>query len=267
MLYNCCMNILIASNGNYSRHEVKALARVLEKQNSVVVATMSEERSYSAMAFSFQNVPIRVETISYRNYEFYTTPADAMSIMLGEILSAHPPDLVICGISNSTNMGPDIYSSSHVGMAIQAASFGVPAVVIGTEFASGGNSEDALEPVITFIEKNLAKFAGLELPPYTFLNINVPRVENYQDLKGIKFTGMGRMNMRLEYVEKTDPKGKKYYWAKRAERKDLDKDNTPDDKFWYDQGYVTITPISYDSTDFDAIDAWGKVVKKITDNK
>ena len=259
--------MLIASNGNIVRQEVKALARALERKHSVTVATMSEERSYSAMAFSFQNLPIRVESIGYRNYEFYTTPADAMSIMLGEIMKAHPPDLVICGISNSTNMGPDIYSSSHVGMAIIATSFGIPAIVVGTEFASGGANEEALQPVINFIEKNLTRFASIELPKYTFLNINVPKVENYSDLKGVKFAPMGRMNMRLEYEERVDPKGKKYYWAKRAKREDLDTDENPDDKEWFDKGYVTITPISYDTTDFNAIDSWGKVVQQMTTGK
>ncbi|MCL2569699.1 MAG: hypothetical protein FWE16_00655 [Firmicutes bacterium] len=252
------MNILIANNRNITRGEVSLLAARLSTKHKVTVAYMEQDASFKGLAFSYENAPVHVNQVSGHSaegvavFEFGSYPADMISIMLGEIMRHDPPDLVICGISNGVNMGPDIYSSSNVGMAIESTFFGIPAIVIATEYNQGGNSITHLEPVIKFVEKNLDKFANLELPAHTFLNINVPRVEKYKDIKGIKFTHMGKSNMKLEYIERTCPKGRKYYWSKIASQENMDKGGE-DDKTWFDQGYISISPISYDPTDLEGI--------------
>ncbi|MCL2756199.1 MAG: hypothetical protein FWE45_04090 [Firmicutes bacterium] len=278
------MNILIATANNKSRNSVGMLARALSKKHKVTVASMSSDSGHRAQAFSFVNAPTRVNKIttvsapakkSAKNkeetslvanmdgiaiYEFYSNPADAMSIMLGEIMLNRPPDLVICGISNGTNLGPDIYSSSHVGMAMEAVYFGKKAIVVATEFEMGDNSPETLKPVIQFVEKNIEKFAKLDLGPQTFLNMNLPKVDDYKDFKGVKFTQMGKTNTKYIFEPGVDPKGGKYFWARRAEREASGDD---DDMGAYNAGYISVTPISYDSTEFDMIDGLGKALKKL----
>ena len=257
------MNILIATNGHFARPEVSALATALNKNHKVTIASMSRDGGHQALSFSTSGFPTRVEQFPYKEamrgkvakldafngimvHEFYSRPADAISIMLGEIMKHDKPDLVMCGISNGTNLGPDVYSSSHVGMAMQAAFFKVPSIVVATEHKSGGNSEVNLKSVVQFIEGNLEEFANLPLPPHTFLNINIPRVERYSALKGVKYTKMGKSGREIGFDEKTTPNGHKYYWTKfycvgNIPSKD-------DDRSWFEAGYVSITPICYDAT-------------------
>jgi len=271
------MNILIASANNKSRNGLTILARHLAKKYKVTVASMSGDAEYRGQAFSYVNKPTRVNKISAPKktakdglgvgmeniaiFEFYSNPANAMSIMIGDIMMNRQPDLVICGVSNGTNMGPDVYSSSYVGMAMEAGYFGKKAIVISTEFEMGDLSEASMKPILQFIDKNLEKFKELDLPPNTLLNINMPKVNTYKGYKGVKFTEMGKMNTKLVFEPGTDPKGNKYYWAKSTTRQNIGDEH--DDKTWYDKRYISITPISWDATDCEAINDWDKVVKGI----
>jgi len=273
------MNILIATANNKSRNGAASLARALSKNHKVTICSMSSDHEYRGQAFSYVNKPIRVNKITSPKkpltkgdndcgmeniaiFEFYSNPANAMSIMLGEIMRNRLPDIVICGVSNGTNMGPDVYSSSYVGMAMEAGYFGRKAIVISTEFEMGDLSDTSLKPVMQFTENNIEKFAKAELPPHTFLNINIPKVDSYKKYKGVKFTEMGIMNSRLVFDEGVDPKGEKYYWSKVAKRENIG--DELDDKTWYDKGYISVTPISYDATDFEAIEGWDTLVKGIS---
>ena len=271
------MNILVLNNRNIMRTEVGALVRALSARHKVAVAYMAEDAPYKGQAFSYQPFPIRVNYTQMASgdivggvkktmpvYEFHGFPADMSSIMLAEIMSAHPPDLVICGISNGVNMGPNIYSSSNIGMAMEASYYNIPIVVVGTYYKEGGHALHELEPCVKFVEKNLETFTRLKQPKGTFLNINIPKVEKYSELKGVRFTPMGKMNIKIEYIEKEDSKGQKYYWSKLASQEDTS-EGEDTDKYWYDKGYVVVTPICGDTTDNQSIEHWGRIVQQASE--
>jgi 5'-nucleotidase len=284
------MNILLANVGRVRTNEIKVLAGALNKNHNVTVACMAADSSHRGLAFSFQEMPIRVGPLTYKEiiknsswvaykdpdtvksekpdkpqlfdgiaaYEFFSNPADAVSIMLAEIMAHNKPDLVICGINNGHHMGQDIYHSSNVAMAMEASFFKVPSVAVGIEWQAGGHRESQLENAVKFIEKNAENFAKVKLPPYTFLNINIPTVDRYKQFKGVKISRMGSLNLLGEFEEKTDPKGVKYYWAKRQERADADEKEWA--RTWFDKGFITVVPINYDATDYDAVKNWEKGV-------
>ena len=258
------MNILIATSGNISRLEISTLATALNKNHRVTIACMARDGGHQGLAFSTSGTPSRVDKYNYTEamtgrattrelktldnilvYEFYSRPADAISILLSEILKHDPPDLIITGISNGTNLGSDIYSSSHVGMAMQATFAKIPAVVIATEYNPGGNTALHLKNVTQFLENNLDEFAQIQLPPYTFLNINVPRVDKYAQLLGVQFTQMGKLGKMIEFDENKTQKGQTYFWTRFSEaERNPDKE---EDRAAYEAGYVSITPICYDA--------------------
>jgi len=225
----------------------------LSTKHQVTVAYQTKTASYRGQSFSYSNIPTRIEKhihtvgqgkklTSVTGYEFYSNPADITSIMLREIMAHNEPNLVIVGISNGTNMGPDIYSSSNVGMGIEAAYSGIPTIVIATDGVPGGHTPEALEPIIKFIDKNIDKFVKAELPPNTLLNINFPQ----GNIKGIKYTRIGQTKTKLEFISQKDPMGKPFYWSQlRLNRSDCSEDC---DSYWYNRGYISITPICFDST-------------------
>lgn len=277
------MNILIASVGNARTNEIKVLAAALNKKHNVTIACMAKDSGYRGQAFSFNDEPVRVSPLLYKEivknanwisdnpakaysaslstsgkksktdafdsiaaFEFFSNPADAVSIMLGEIMLHNPPDVVICGINNGVHMGQDIYTSSNIGMAMEATFFGIPAIAVGMEWKVGGHSEPELEHAVKFIEKNIEKLADLKLAPQTFLSVSIPKVENYKEFKGVKITKMSNFPIARTYVEKTDARGQKYYWVNRFDIQDDE----------YKDKFICITPLSFDSTDYKTIHAW-----------
>ena len=268
------MNILIACARNIARNEIYALVKALQKKHRITISSMSKDSPLRGLAFSFSMSPTRVNKMLYKRasgepiqaYEFYSTPADSISIMLGEIMKHQKPDLVICGISNGTNMGPDTYSSSVIGMAMEATFFGVPAIALATTYKEGGHSAEELAPLATFIENNIEKFAALKLPPQTFLSVNVPMVEKHSDFKGVHFTRMGRKNMRLEYAGGVDPLGRDYYWSKIA-RREHENDGEQDDGVWYKRGFISIAPLCYDATCHESIEDFTEIAERLKGGK
>ena len=284
------MNILIANVGNIRVSEIKGLAAALNEKNRVTIVSMQADASHRGLAFSFRDTPVRVAPLVYKDvvksaswvgqktpgtlasianisdkkleafdgisaYEFHGNPADAISVTLTEIMQHKKPDLVICGINNGVHMGQDIYSSSNIGMAMEAAFFNIPTIAVGIPHKVGGHTEAEVSAAVEFVAKNAMKFADLGLPKHTFLNINVPSVEKYKNLKGVKVAKMGMMSPLSRYVEKTDPSGEKYYWADNVERNNAETSEEVA-RTWFDRGFVTIVPINYDATDYAAIREW-----------
>jgi 5'-nucleotidase len=275
------MNILIANIGNIRVNEIKALAEVLNKKHKVTIASMNSDARHRGNAFTPFDTPVAVMPLSYKDvmksaswvsakspsdikdyngiavYEFdaRANPADAMSIMLCEVMAHKPPDIVVCGINNDVHLGQDIYCSSNIGMAMEACFLGHKVIAVGVQRKVGGHTEAELAPAAEFIEKNIEKFAKMKLPEHTFLTINIPNVEKYKDFKGIKIKSMEFVPIAAKYLEKTDAYGQKYFWADLIERNDED----------LTDGYITIVPINYNATDHETIEKWGTLVNELKD--
>jgi len=273
------MKILIANVGNIRRNEIKALALALNKKHKVTICSMAVESSFKGQAFSYCGSPVRMNPVLYKNviknmsqtedtkafdginaYEFYGTPADAVSIMLGEIMAHDRPDLVIAGIGNGVHMGQDIFCSSNIGMALEAAYFSIPSISLAIPYKPGGHTEAECETAVKFIERNLAALTTVGLPKNTFLNINVPDVP-YEKLKGTKITRLGWVSPVIsEFEERADHKSQKYYWAKNVTRAGEGSEGT--DTHAFDNGFVSITPINYDPTDYDELERYMAIQDK-----
>jgi 5'-nucleotidase len=273
-------------------NEIKVLAEALNKNHRVTIACLSIDGSYRGLAFSYSHKPVRVNTLLYKDvvrnteltkqsdletlahldapksdrfddidaYEFYGYPADAVSIMLTNILAHRKPDLVICGIHNGIHIGQDVFCSSNIAMAMEASFFGVPAIAVGTTFTPGGHSRKDLVHIASFIEKNVETFAKMKLPEHTFLDVLVPIVENYSDFKGVKITELGWMKHFESYIEKTDSAGEKYYWADRFERVGESGENAA--WTWFKKGFISVTPVNYDATCHESLSKWNQNIEK-----
>lgn len=268
------MKILLANVGNIRRNEIRTLAAALNENHTVTIVSMAAESSFKGQAFSYGGTPVRANPVAYVDviknttadadprgfdginaYEFYATPADAVSVALCQVLAHERPDLCIAGIGNGTHFAQDIFCSSNIGMAMEAAFFGVPSICVAIPQCVGGHTAAECAPAVKFIMHNLEKFAAAKLPEHTFLNINIPAVSRYQDLKGVKITRLGWIgNIQPEFEEKTDSKGEKYFWAKNVLREGSGGEGTDIDAF--NRGFVSVTPINCDATDYEQLEKY-----------
>ena len=68
------------------------------------------------------------------------------------------------------------------------------------------------------------------------------------DIRGVLVTRQGKRVYGEPIVEKVDPRGKKYYWIGGYELGSVDIENS--DITAVKDGYVSVTPISLDLTDY-----------------
>ena len=78
-------------------------------------------------------------------------------------------------------------------------------------------------------------------------SVNFPKLPKTA-LKGIKVCRVAKAYWDEDAVERVDPAGRKYYWL---EGDFIRKDDAPDTDLAYtDQGYVSLTPLHFDWTDY-----------------
>jgi len=263
------MNILIANVGALRRVELNELVKALKGRHKLTVAGMAYDSSFRGQAFNYDNTPNRVnksdayDAEGIVSYEFFSNPADAVSIMLGDIMRHDPPDLVLCGFSNGTHMGQDIYCSSNLGMAKEAAMFNIPTIAIAAERVVGGHTAQTIKSAIGFLTGSIESLSKLKMPKGTFLNINIPASNDFGKFEGVKITRQGKLRSLSDFTEKEDNYGK-YYWANFVPRDNAEPEDDCSDKTWFDKGYISITPLNYDATDHLALEHWGAKMKEMS---
>ncbi len=89
------------------------------------------------------------------------------------------------------------------------------------------------------------------LPRNTFLNINVPNLDE-KEIKSYKITQQGRFIHNGDgVIEKTDPRGRKYYWIGGGQLI-FDKTRNTDVEA-VSKSYISITPLNLDLTNYSSI--------------
>lgn len=243
--YRYPLNILVSNDDGITSEGIKALADILKTLGNVYVVAPDRERSASGHSLTL-NHPLRVEEIKKNYLSVDGTPTDCVNLAMNGLL-AHKPDIVVSGINKGANMGDDITYSGTVAAAMEGTLLGVPSIAIslagknGLEFSAAAG-----------FAKKAARFVlDNGMPKDTLLNINVPNIESGK-IKGYRVTRQGKRIYGDTIIEKTDPRGRKYFWVggdvlgyEKIENSDFNA---------ISEGYISITPVHLDLTNFDSID-------------
>ncbi|MNE91280.1 5'-nucleotidase SurE [compost metagenome] len=94
------------------------------------------------------------------------------------------------------------------------------------------------------------------LPPRHILNINIPDVA---ELQGAKITYQGRRRQSKPITSHVDPRGRQVYWIGLAGEAVAEPkrgyDEVESDFFAVANGFVSITPIQMDATNYEVLHA------------
>ena len=165
------------------------------------------------------------------------------------------PDLIISGINKGPNMGQDVNYSGTVAAAQEGAFLGIPSLAISLNARSYFHFADAIkvtEVIIDVVKKN-------GFLDSTFLNINVPNV-SYNKLKGFMVTRLGKRIYNDTVIERTDPRGGKYYWIGGNGEHFESLEGT--DFYAIEQGFVSVTPLGLDATSIKSINSFKKYFRR-----
>ena len=235
------MDILVTNDDGVQAAGIRALAEALAPLGSVSIIAPDREQSAMSHALTLHR-PLRVQKIAEGILSVDGTPTDAVLLGVHGFLK-RMPSLVVSGINHGPNMGNDVLYSGTVAAASEGAFLGIPSVAIS--LAAGGQAD--FGPAARVARNLIRGLLRRGLPAHTCLNVNIPSV-SWEEIRGVKITRLGKRVYRDVIVEKTDPRGKAYYWIG-GEDPTWEHDEASDFTA-VSEGYVSVTPLSFELTDY-----------------
>lgn len=234
--------ILVTNDDGVHSDGIHALADALRAIGDVLVVAPHVEASAIGHALTLRR-PLRMEPLREAVYEVDGTPTDCVNIAFTKLYTV-APDLIVSGINKGYNLGDDVTYSGTVSGALEGALLGVPSIAVSQERTRGAyDFRHAAAAAVTVAEIVLRN----GISPQTFLSINVPTGTP----KGFRLTVQAKRNHVTTVDERTDPRGKPYYWIEEGENAWEPHDRS--DFQAVRDGYISITPLQPDMTDYDAL--------------
>lgn len=243
------MRILIANDDGIMAPGIHMLAKYLQELHEVIIVAPETQRSAQSHAITLHKPivikELKLDGIKAPAYSISGTPADCVRVGM-EMLTDGNIDIVFSGINMGLNSGMDILYSGTVSAAIEANLYGIPSVAVSAEWFHGDvNYEIAAKYAVSMLEK--LELEKLEAP--MVLNLNTP-FELHDPDKPIKVCRIGGPIYDY-YLAEDNGNGERT--LKVMGRKDtvLEEDT---DRYFLSRGFATLTPLSYDFTNFKLID-------------
>ena len=233
------MKILLTNDDGIGAEGLRVLCDWAKRLGDITVIAPAQEQSGKSHGINIHS-EIEIKKVEYPDakdaYSVASTPADCVRFALLGLGEKY--DLVLSGINCGLNIGTDIVYSGTVGAIFEAAAEGVLAIAVSTQpdYLCGVGRH--LDDVYDFFVKN-------KLLSYSsFYNVNIPK-----DGKEFLFTRQGGRY----YNDKFEKTGEETYrqrgYSVHQDKKDffIDTDATLN-------GYISVTPITLDRTDYDVLE-------------
>jgi 5'-nucleotidase len=235
--------ILISNDDGIDALGLKVLREAVDDLGRVVVFAPEGERSGSSHSLSIHK-SIKVKKIDDNTYSTDGTPTDCILYSVRGILKSKPY-IILGGINQGANLGSDVSYSGTVAVAMEGTLLGIPSVAFSQiDFYNYFKPEFA-KKVVKWITGQVLKDG---LPEGVFLNVNLPTAPNGK----IKITRLGNRIYRDEIVKVKKEKGEFIYSLDGESPTWISSPNSDFDAVH--EGFVSITPIHMEYTDFDMIE-------------
>lgn len=248
------MRILISNDDGVHAPGLKVLADRLASQYQVRVVAPDRDRSGASNSLTLDR-PLEPHTLANGFVSINGTPTDCVHLGISGLFE-HQPDLVISGINSAANLGDDVLYSGTVAAAMEGRYLHRPAIAIS--LAGQQHYESAAE----IVSQLLPRLGSLNLAPRTVLNINVPDLP-LEQIQGTHVTRLGHRNLADQPVRSVDPRGRERFWVAAAGEA---RDAGPGTDFYaVAQGYVSITPLQADMTQYAGFDNLGSWLENLSE--
>lgn len=240
------MRILVTNDDGIHAPGLASLCRIAEAVGDEVW-TVAPETDQSGVTHSMSlNDPLRLRQVGERAFAVRGTPTDCVLMAVRHVLP-DVPDLILSGINKGQNLAEDITYSGTVAAAIEGTILGIRSIALSQAYSFAPDVQppyatgEALGPDL------IKKLLKLDLPKETLLNINFPN-RALEAVEGVRVTSQGRRNIDFLAIDKrTDGRGNPYYWL--AYNGQNPKPENGTDLESVRAGYVSVTPLSIDTTD------------------
>jgi 5'-nucleotidase len=236
--------ILLTNDDGYTSEGIQVLADTLETFAEVWVVAPKGEQSGVSHALTLDR-PLRVERLGARRFAVDGTPTDCVTLATSNLMAESPPDIVVSGINFGGNMGVDVHYSGTVSAAFEGVILGFPALAVSQQRGEGFEFHTAA----TYARQLTGWVLENGLPNDTLLNVNIP----VGNPKGVRLTRLGVRRYTEGVIEQVDPRGRTIYWIGGGEP--IWEEIPSTDFHEVASGYVSVTPLHLDMTEFRFLDS------------
>lgn len=237
--------ILVSNDDGMRSAGITALARALKELGDVYVVAPDRERSAASHSLTLHR-PLRVEKVGPRSWTVDGTPTDSVTVAVHGLLPRRP-SVVVSGINRGGNLGEDVLYSGTVSAAMEGTLLGIPSIAYSLVEPNKSGKFDYTASAA--FAKRLTKYVLRKgLPEDTLLSVNIPAGRN---VSRYSITTLGKRYFSDAIVEKTDPRGKKYYWI----GGDMERWVGGEDSDFHaiNHGRISVTPLHLDMTNYSTI--------------
>lgn len=246
------MRILLTNDDGIKAPGLIALREATAGGREVAIVAPATERSASSHSISLGQ-KLKVEETragSIRQWVVHGTPADSVKFAVSE-LKDFAPDLIISGINQGANTGVSVYYSGTISAAREGLINRIPSIAISLCSKTSRDFRACQQILRRLVEGYEARV----LPSAVMLNVNVPPLPP-EEIRGIKMTKQAASRFIEEFVCLERHGGKKVY-ALAGEIELTDPDGTSDEEV-VAEGFISITPLKLDLTDYPAMPIFGE---------
>ncbi len=252
------MHILVTNDDGINAPGLMALAKEMRSLGQVSVLAPDHNRSASGHVKTMHR-PLRVkETLLPDGSPAWASdgaPSDCVALgLLGFI--PEKIDLVVSGINPNANIGHDVTYSGTVTAAMEAAIGGVSGISFSLYAPEDFQGPLDYGPAARVAYRIISTLIGNERILNMLLNVNIPYLPDDQ-IKGILITRQGLRVYRDRLDRRVDPRGRPYFWIGGDSPTAIPDEGT--DFGALEQGYVSITPLHLDLTDFQTLNTLGDI--------
>lgn len=251
------MRVLLTNDDGIHAPGLAVLESIAAKlSDDLWVVAPAEEQSGAGHSLTLSR-PIRLRKHGDRRFSVSGTPTDAVMMAMAHIMKDGPPDLVLSGINRGANLAEDVTYSGTVSAAMEGALAGVRSIALSQVYAKEGLGDQVpFAAAAAWAERVLRPLMDSPFTPGTLVNVNFPALAPGA-VKGIRVCRQGiRDYGRLRIIERTDPRGYRYYWFGLAPTVETPGHIT--DLEVVADGFISVTPLFLDLTHEAGLDRLAK---------
>lgn len=238
------MHIVLTNDDSIFAPGLIAAYNQLKNLGKVTVIAPTQAQSGASHAISLD--PLTYEkmdiTGKFIGFGVEGTPADCIKMACnGLIMPKEKIDLVVSGINLGANAGIHVHYSGTVAAAVEAGFYGIPAISLSAAYEENVDFEKIAACAMPIINKLLPLNSG------DVININIPALSAGKP-KGVKVLPHSTTGYEELYQPHTDTDGRTTFLYSSGKLRDAE--DTETDVAAVIDGYITITALHFDMTDY-----------------
>jgi 5'-nucleotidase len=238
--------ILITNDDGIMAPGILNLVEAVKDLGNVVVVAPDKPQSGMGHAITI-GLPLRLHPVNiFEGIEAWQcsgTPVDCVKLAVDKVLH-RKPDICLSGINHGANHSINVIYSGTMSAAVEAAIESIPSAGFSLLDHSVEADFSGARKYARLVVQQMLK---TKLDKHTVLNVNIPAVPA-ELIKGVRICKQAYAKYEEDFVERSDPNGKKYFWLT-GEFVNFDKGRDSD--VWaLEHNYVSVVPVQFDLTNY-----------------